>query len=192
MPEKMASHWDASGRVDGYMPKGWGLFLMPVMLAGLYLFFLFLPNLDSLKKNIEAFRKYFDVFILLLFCFLLAVYVVSLLWNLGLRFNIGYVIMPAVSALFYYCGIFLEHTKRNWLIGLRTPWTLNSDNVWEKTHRAGGKIFRWYALFMLACTVMIKIFPAIMFWAVIVPAAGILIWMCEYSYIEYKKEQGGN
>ena len=70
MPERMASHWDASGSVNGYMSKLWGLFLMPVISTVLFLAFLVIPKIDPLKENIAKFRAYFDLFILLLFGFL--------------------------------------------------------------------------------------------------------------------------
>ena len=70
MPEQMASHWNSKGEVDGYMSKFLGLFLFPFILIALFLLFLLIPHIDPLKKNIEKFRKYFDIFILLMILFL--------------------------------------------------------------------------------------------------------------------------
>lgn len=67
MPEKMASHWNVQGEVDGYMSKFWGLFLMPFVLIGIGLLFVAIPRIDPLKANIEKLRKYCDGFII---CFL--------------------------------------------------------------------------------------------------------------------------
>jgi len=64
MPEKMASHWDFQGQVDGYMPRFWGLFLMPFISSGLFLLFVLIPKIDPLKANIKKFRSHFDRFIL--------------------------------------------------------------------------------------------------------------------------------
>lgn len=44
MPEKIASHWDSKGQVDGYMSKTWGLFLMPLISIGLFLLFVLIPK----------------------------------------------------------------------------------------------------------------------------------------------------
>ena len=60
MPDEMASHWNFRGEVDDYLPKFWGLFLMPLIALGLLLLFLLIPKIDPLKANIEKFRKYFD------------------------------------------------------------------------------------------------------------------------------------
>ena len=49
MPEKIASHWNAKGEVNGYMPKFWGIFLMPIISAGLFLIFVIIPRIDPYK-----------------------------------------------------------------------------------------------------------------------------------------------
>lgn len=68
-PEKIASHWNAQGQVDGYMSKFWGLFLMPFISVGLLLLFVIIPKIDPLKANIEEFRKYYDRFVVLVILF---------------------------------------------------------------------------------------------------------------------------
>jgi uncharacterized membrane protein len=60
MPEKLASHWNAQGQVNGYMSKFWGLFLMPIISMGMLLLFILIPRIDPLKSNIQEFRKYYD------------------------------------------------------------------------------------------------------------------------------------
>ena len=78
MPEKMASHWNEHGQVDGYMAKFWALFTMPLMILGLFLFFLVIPKIDPLKENIAKFRKYFDIFIVLIIGFLFYIYLLTI------------------------------------------------------------------------------------------------------------------
>ncbi|MCK7526815.1 MAG: DUF1648 domain-containing protein [Ignavibacteriales bacterium] len=56
LPEQMASHWNVNDQVDGYMPKFWGVFLMPLVTLGMFLLFLVIPNIDPLKANIAQFR----------------------------------------------------------------------------------------------------------------------------------------
>ena len=142
MPDKIVSHWDIDGGVDGYMSKIWGLFLMPIISIGIFLFFLLLPKIDPLKKNIDKFRKYFDYFILTLILFLFYLFLLTIFWNVGWRFNMIQVLAPAFGILFFYVGVLMEKAKRNWFIGIRTPWTLSNDKVCEKTHDVGGKLFK--------------------------------------------------
>ncbi len=184
MSERMASHWDSKGEVDGDMPKFWGLFLMPIISVGLLLLFILIPKIDPLKKNIEKFRKYFDWFIVIIFIFLFYIYLLTILWNLNYRFNMTIMIIPPLGILFYYVGILTENAKRNWFIGIRTPWTLSNDIVWEKTHKLGGKLFKISALIAFIGILFQKY--AILF--VIVPVISVAIYTIVYSYFEYKKQ----
>ena len=184
MPDIMASHWNAQGEVDGYMTKFWALFLMPLISFGLFFLFLIIPKIDPLKENIAKFRKYFDTFVVLIISFLFYIYLLTIFWNLGSKFSMNLWLLPAVAVLFYYCGILIKNAKRNWFIGIRTPWTLSSDKVWEKTHQLGSRLFK-----ILAFIILIGIFSetcAVCF--VLIPAIFISIYLIIFSYFEYQKE----
>jgi uncharacterized membrane protein len=185
MPEKMASHWDIQGQVNGYMPKFWGLFLMPIISIGIFLLLILIPKMDPLKANIEKFKKYFDKLIVLIILFLFYVYFLTIFYNLGIRFNMSQYTVPAFGVLFYYCGVLIEKTKRNWSIGIRTPWTLSSDKVWDKTHRLGGKLFKIAGVLAFLGV----IFPNYAFFFIIFPVIAVAIYTVVYSYLEYRKER---
>ncbi len=97
MPDEMASHWNSQGEVDGYISRFWGVFLMPIISFGVLILFQLIPRIDPLKENIERFRKYFDGFILILVVFLLYIYLLSILWNLGWRFNMTRAVVPSIA-----------------------------------------------------------------------------------------------
>lgn len=185
MPEKMASHWNAQGEVDGYISKFWGLFLMPLISLGLFFLFILIPKIDPLKKNIEKFRRYFDVFVVLVILFLFYLYLLTIFWNLGFKFSMPQFLAPALGMLFYYCGILVENAQRNWFIGIRTPWTLSSDKVWEKTHKIGGKLFRLSGVIAFLGI----IFPSYAVLFVIFPTIFTAVYTIIYSYFEYQKEK---
>lgn len=184
MPDQVASHWNAQGEVDGYMSKFWGVFLMPIISIGLFFLFFFIPKIDPLKANIAKFRKYFDAFIVLIFLFLFYVFLLTILWNMGMRFDMTLSIIPALAVLFYFIGVLIENTKRNWFIGIRTPWTLSSDTVWEKTHQVGGKLFRVVGVL----TLIGVFFSDYLVYFVVVPAVSVAIFAFAYSYFLYQKE----
>ena len=184
MPEKMASHWDANGSVDGYMPKLWGLFLLPAISAILFLAFMLIPKIDPLKGNIEKFRGHFDVFILLLFVFLFYVHMLTMLWNLSYRFNIIQLLAPAFGLLIYYAGIMMENAKQNWFIGVRTPWTLSSEVVWDKTNKLAGKLFKVAGVL----AAMGLIFPKYAIFLILVPVILAAVYPIIYSYQKYQQE----
>jgi len=183
MPVKIASHWNAQGEVDGYMSRFWGLFLMPIIVLFLYLLFLFIPRIDPLKENIEKFRKQFDWLIGLIMLFLFYIYLLTIIWNAGREFNMTMAIVPAIGILFFFIGVLIEKAKRNWFVGIRTPWTLSSDKVWEDTHRLGGKLFKLSGIIALLGIV----FPKYAIILLIVPAIGTSIYTIVYSYFQYKK-----
>lgn len=185
MPDMMASHWDYRGEVDGYMPKFLGLFLMPIISAVLFGFFLLIPKLDPLKENIQKFSKYFDGYILFFELFLLYVYLLTIFWSLGVTFNMTAAIMPALGVLLFGMGILVEKAERNWFIGIRTPWTLSSETVWRKTHQLGGKLFKAVGII----SVLGLFLPDLAVFFILASVLIVSFYLVVYSYLEYKKEK---
>jgi uncharacterized membrane protein len=185
LPEQMASHWNAASQVDGYMPRFWGAFLMPIVATGMVALLLVIPLIDPLKANIAQFREYFNAFITVMVAFLAYMHVVTVLWNLGYnQFNMGTAVLPGIGLIFVFAGIMMRKAKRNYFIGIRTPWTLSSDWVWERTHRAGSVLFILSGLLSLAGA----FFPDIAMWFVFVPVLGVTLFLVVYSYVLYQRE----
>ena len=186
LPDTMASHWDASDQVNGYMSKFWGVFLMPLVALGVGLLFLAVPNIDPLRANIAQFRAAFNLLGAFVIAFLLYIYLLSLRWNLGdTSFRMSQAILPALGILFFFLGFLMRKTKRNFFIGIRTPWTLSSDHVWEETHRLGS------ILFMISGgMVFLGSFfgEATALWFLFVPLIGSTIVTLFYSYVLYQRE----
>ena len=183
MPDQIASHWNASGEVNGHMGKFWGLFLMPIISIILFALFLAIPKIDPLKENVAKFRSSFDRFIVLIELFLFYVYALTIFWNLDFKFDMTMALIPALVILFYFAGNLIGKAKRNYFIGIRTPWTLASDEVWDKTHKLGGKLFKIAGVASLAGL----LFPKIAFYFVIIPILAVAIISVVYSYIIWKK-----
>lgn len=183
MPQSVASHWNVQGQVDGYMPKFWGTFLMPIISVAVLLLFWIIPRFDPLKANVEKFRKYFDIFIILISLFLLYIYLLTIFWNLGLRFNLVQLMAPAFGVLLLGASVLMSNAKRNYFIGIRTPWTLQSDEVWDKTHKLGGRLF--LATGVLAFLGLF--FPHLAIWLIVPPVILSALSAVVYSYFEYKK-----
>jgi uncharacterized membrane protein len=185
MPEKVASHWNAEGQVNGYTSKFWGLFLMPIISAGMLFLFILIPRIDPLKSNIQEFRKYFDGFIVLIIVFLFYIHLLTIFWNSGYTFNMLTFLSPALAILFYSTGILIENAKRNWFIGIRTPWTMSSDKVWDKTHKLGGKLFKIVGILALLAI----FFESYAILIIVVPVIIVSIYTIVYSFFEYQKEK---
>jgi len=186
LPDQMASHWNVNDEVDGYMPKFWGVFMMPLVTLGLFLLFLVIPNIDPNKANIAEFRESFNLFIVLFVVFMLYIHALTLAWSLGYTgFRLSTAMLPAMGLLFIFIGFMLRKAKRNFFIGIRTPWTLSSDTVWEKTHRLGAVLFMASG----ALAFLGGLFGGtVAFWMLFVPLIGSVIFLLVYSYVLYQRE----
>jgi|SRR3989344_3578001 len=183
VPSTIPSHWNIQGEVDSYMPKFWGLFLMPLISVALFLLFLAIPNIDPLKANIKKFMGYYDLFILSMMLFLFYIYLLTIFYTIGYRFNMSTAILPALAILFYMISLLLKNSKRNYFIGIRTPWTIQSEKVWNKTHKLGSKLF-----IILSIIILLSVFMASYgFYIVIVSILAVTLYLIYYSYMQYKK-----
>jgi uncharacterized membrane protein len=168
------------------MSKFWGVFLMPIVTLGMLALFLVIPNIDPLKANIAQFRGVFNLFITFFIGFMIYIHVLTLIWNLGhTNFGLSKAMLPAMGLLFILIGSMLRQAKRNFFIGIRTPWTLSSDTVWDKTHQLGAVLFM--ASGVLA--VIGGFFGGMVaFWMLMVPLMGSTIFLLIYSYVLYQRE----
>jgi len=186
LPDQMASHWNANDEVDGYMSKFWGVFLMPLITLGMLVLFLVLPSIDPLKANIAKFRESFNLFIVLIVAFMLYVHGLTLAWSLGYQdFKMSAAMLPFLGVLFIAVGWMLRKAKRNFFIGIRTPWTLSSDTVWDKTHQLGSVLFMASG----ALSIVGGFFGGMTaFWLMFVPLIGSSLFLVVYSYVLYRGE----
>lgn len=185
LPEQVASHWNEANQVNGYMPRFWGAFLMPIITVGILALFLVVPLIDPLKANIAEFRSVFNTFIALMIAFMVYVHGLTLAWNLGYnKFNMGSAMLPGLGLIFIFAGAMMRKAKRNFFIGIRTPWTLSSDYVWKETHRVGSILFIISGLLAL----LGAFFPLYAFGLLLVPLFASVIFLLVYSYVLYQRE----
>jgi uncharacterized membrane protein len=184
LPVQLVTHWGANGQVNGYSSKSFGLFFMPVLSIFLFFIFISLPKIDPYKKNFDQFKKYFQNFINIIFAFFFYIYIITIIWNLGISFNIVQALSPGLAILFFYTGVLTSHAKQNWFVGIRTPWTLISEKVWNKTHHVGGNLFKISSLIIL----LSLFFPNLTLLFTLIPILGVTIFVFVYSYFEYQKE----
>jgi uncharacterized membrane protein len=186
LPDQVASHWNVNDQVDGYMSKFWGVFLLPLITLGMFLLFLAVPSIDPMKANIAQFREAFNLFIVLMVGFMLYLYGLTLAWNLGYtHFRMSGAMLPAIGLLIIFVGFLMRQAKRNFFIGIRTPWTLSSDTVWNETHRVGA------ILFMISGVLAFigGFFGGrTAFWMMFVPIIGSTLFLLVYSYVLYQRE----
>ncbi|MBN1175472.1 SdpI family protein [Candidatus Woesearchaeota archaeon] len=185
MPDKMATHWDSHEVANGWTSKDVALFMFPTILGLLTVIFLLIPNIDPLKQNLLKFERQFGVFMILLSTFIIVIQAQVISWNKGIPISPSFITTIALGILFFYAGTLLKKSKRNYFIGIRTPWTLNSDYVWEKTHRVGSILFKIAAIIFIFSSLL----KGITSWIIIITVFSLVIITMIYSYTLYIKEE---
>jgi uncharacterized membrane protein len=185
LPDRVASHWDAQGVVNGYQTKTEFMWFMPVMMLGLALLLIFLPLIDPLKANFKPVRSMYYWFVLGILVFMLYIHGLTLAYNLGVILNLVVWMLPAFSGLMLGIGFLLERSRPNWFVGIRTPWTLSSSTVWEKTHHLGGLLFKIAGVI----TLVGLFFPDAAIWLIMIPLLSVSLILVVYSYIVYGQEK---
>lgn len=188
LSEQVITHWGMQGEPNGYGSRFAGAFLLPLMAFGLGLLMLGIPEIDPLKKNIQLFRKDYNGFIVAFVVFFLYLHLVTILINLGVQLNINRMLVPGMGVFLYYAGVLIGKARRNFFIGIRTPWTLSSDTVWEKTHRRGGVLFKAVGII----TVLGFFFPNYAILLLLVPMMMVVVYVTAYSYFEFRRENSSN
>ena len=184
MPEVVATHWNAQGIPNGYGSRFQAAFILPLITLVVAALLLFLPEIDPLKANIEKFRPDFNGFMLAFALFFFYLHVLTTLLNLGFQFSLNQFLVPGFGIFIYAAGVLLGKAKRNFFIGIRTPWTLSSDTVWAKTHVLGGLLFKICGV--IAILGILSPNLALLFLVVPLLAASAIAVV--YSYILFRSE----
>lgn len=185
-PETVAIHWNSKGEVDGWGSKFFGAFFIPLLLLGLYGMFLTLPKIDPKKDRYQEFGRAYKIFQNMIILFLAIIYYITAINAIGYEINVAKVVPVLVGLLFVVIGNYLGKLRRNWFVGIKTPWTLSSENVWNKTHRFGGWVFIFGGLSLTGIAYLPSPFVLYFFVADILFLA---ISPVLYSYSIFKKEE---
>ena len=149
IPEQIAMHWNIRGEVDGWGEKGFDVFFLPLINLGVYLLLLFIPYIDP-KRKADHQQKALRAFRFILPVIFTGLFVLMLLQWLGYDFGMNNMVYLAIAFLFLLMGNYLQSLKPNYFIGIRTPWTLENEDIWRKTHRMGGKVWMIVSLILIA------------------------------------------
>jgi len=185
LPERMATHWSVSGEANGFSSRLWGAWLMPLIMALIWLILRAIPHIDPRKANYEKFSGMYDALVILILAFMLLMHVVVLMAATGTRVQMERVMMPAVGVFIAVMGFLIPKAHPNWFVGIRTPWTLTSDLSWERTHKIGGTLFVILGVLMVASSF---IAPETAIWVLVAAALGITIFHFAYSYQVWKAD----
>lgn len=147
MPETLPTHWGFNNKIDGYSSKFTTLITTPLLLIFLNIFSCFM--LDNDPKNKDKNNFVITIGKATIPLVMLITFVISVFYVLGKKINVMVIISIFVGFLLILIGNYLPKTKRNYTVGIKLPWTLNSDENWNKTHRLAGYFFILGGIFFL-------------------------------------------
>jgi uncharacterized membrane protein len=186
LPETIPTHWNLSGRPDGWSNRVWGAWWLPIFLTVMWGLVQLLPRIDPRGSNYAKFGGAFEAIIVSVMLFMLALHVVMLMAALGYPVQMERILPIGIGLLLVVIGNLLPRARPNWFVGIRTPWTLSSDRVWEKTHRFGGRVFVASGLLLtIAGLLLVQWAHVVLVTVLALSTISVLV----YSYLEWKREQ---
>ncbi|GAK76930.1 SdpI family protein [Nonlabens sp. Asnod3-H03] len=189
LPDSLPMHWNAQGEVD-HMGNKRELWLIPILLTGLmYVILKYVPKLDpkgQIKKMGNKFGHLRVAITLFQTALAVGIIYMSTTYKDGDTSSPTWIFM-LIGLLFIVLGNYMPAMKPNYFVGIRTPWTLENENVWRKTHRVGAILFITSGIIILITSLLFDM--QIAFYATIGTAFAIVAWTFIYSYTLYKKLQ---
>lgn len=183
LPEKIPVHWNASGEVDGFS-GAFGIFLIPIMFLVIIVLLFILPLMEVFRENMLKIYNYYYIFKIIFSLFFVGLFISTMLPNYGYDINVAYVVIIMIGLMFISLGFILPKLKRNFMFGIRTGWTLSSDEVWDKTHKLGGILFIILGVITLILLSILKL--ETLFFVFIILTLLISLVLVIYSYYIYK------
>ncbi len=179
LPNELATHFDANGVPNGYSSKAFTVFGLPLIMIGLHFLCFFATSFDPKVKNIHD--KAFGI--VLWVCPVVSVVCGSAAYSEALGWNLPFVeiLIVLMGILFIALGNYMPKCKQNYTFGIKLPWTIADEEVWNKTHRLAGFLWTVAGVVVLA-TAFLKsfvLFISITVVVVVVPSV--------YAFVLYRK-----
>jgi len=185
LPEQIPTHFSLSGEPDGWTPRIPGAFLMPLLAAGVYLLLIVLRRIDPRGANYSRFEETWWVFLNVIALLMTALHVLSLGFAIGWPIDMARAVTVTVGLLFVGLGNYMPRLRSNWWMGIRTPWTLESEEVWRETHRVGGWAFVAAGLLVVLAGLLLE--PGPRAWASGIAFGTAIVIPLVYSYVAYRR-----
>lgn len=183
LPERVPTHFGISGEADGFTPKAFAVFGLPLFLLAVHWVCTIVTSVDPKKQNIDG-KPLTLVFWI---CPTLSLLVNSIIYAfaMNIKLDISMIMSLFFGVLFVIIGNYLPKCKQNYSLGIKIPWTLNSEENWNYTHRISGKLWVAGGIIIIFTSILrvIWIFPAITLTMVIIPLI--------LSYLYHKKHGEG-
>jgi uncharacterized membrane protein len=186
LPEKVPMHWNIKGEIDRYGEKV-ELIIIPIFLPLLvYIIFLVVPKIDPKNRLNKMGNKLQTIkFLLTTLMSILALFIIYTAKNESFT-NPNYMVL-IIGVLYIVLGNYFKTLKANYFIGIRTPWTLEKETVWKKTHELGGKLWFIGGIIVVIASLILR--KETNFTVFLIITGIITIIPIVYSYLTFKNEK---
>ena len=185
LPEPLPTHWDINGNPNDYMTRLSGVLVMGSVPIFSVLILKLIPHISPRGFRTDEFASVINALMVGMVIFGSIIAVIAL--NAAIRpdINLSRVVFVLVGLLLIFIGNFMGKFRKNFFVGIRTPWTLASDEVWVKTHRLGGWCMVAAGLIMAGVSFVVND-PT---WVIFV-VVGLVLIPVVYSYFAYRALEG--
>lgn len=186
LPERIPTHWNLQGEIDRWSGRTVGAFGLPAMMIAIWALCYWLPSIDPRRESYAKFRATYDLVVVAIIALMLLVHATVIGTSLGHDIPVSVIIPLLIGGLLVLIGNLLPRARPNWFFGIRTPWTLSNDRVWERTHRVGGRVMVLAGFLVAATGFTTPPWPGIL---IPIAAVGAGIIPVVYSYVVWRGER---
>ena len=178
LPDKIPFHWNAAGEIDGWASKPAAVFVPSAAMLALQWLCVLVTSTDPKKQNHPEKVTHLVFWLIPL----LTVFISALMYATALGGSVRVeVLMPILlGVIFIAIGNYMPKCKQNYTIGIKIPWTLASEENWNRTHRLAGWVWVGGGIVMM----LSGLFNA--FWVTMIVVAVMVLVPFIYSYILHK------
>jgi uncharacterized membrane protein len=186
-PSHVPAHWNFRGNIDGYTSRIFGAWFLPILMTALYTILLLLPQIDPKNNRYHEFREAYHAIKNIIISFLFILYIFLGLSGLGYVLSFDIIVPIMIGILFIGIGYYSKDIKQNWTMGVRTPWTLESVKVWDKTNRLMSKLMVVCGIFIAVAALPLSDWLRLAL--IILPVASLIVVPLAYSYAIFQDEK---
>jgi uncharacterized membrane protein len=179
LPEQIPTHWNAAGEIDGWSSKTFAIFGLPLMMLAMHWLCVLGAATDPKKANHS--NKLIHLVLWIIPIISVVLFVLTYVAALGTEVRMEMVMPLLVGFVLTVVGNYLPKCKQSYTIGIKIPWTLHSEENWNRTHRFAGRLW-------LVCGLGIMLTSFIGGFWVFLPIVLVMVLVPTlYSYILYRK-----
>lgn len=179
LPEQLPSHWNMAGEIDRWINKTFGVFGPPLLMLALQWVCVIATSADPKKQNHTGKVLHLVFWLIPILC--IALSTVTYATALGKEVRVEMFVPILVGSILVIIGNYLPKCQQNYTIGIKIPWTLNSEPNWNKTHRLAG----WLWVICGVAIILAGFFSLLWIIVAVVPIMVLVPFV--YSYILHRK-----